>query len=169
MGTRPARQHRAATAVTLTLLSRPSPALQGPDAAPPLLQAARSGDEGAAAAALQAGADPNQRGEDGETALHWAADRGHVDVLQLLLQHGADVNAPDADGLTPLHYAALAEQRGSAEKLAAAPGVQLGQRNADGDTPADLAPQSWTFLRACCSGSGVAQPGNVVEAAPAGV
>ncbi|KAL4458109.1 hypothetical protein ABPG75_012974 [Micractinium tetrahymenae] len=125
---------------------------EGPDAAPPLLQAARAGDAGAAAAALQAGADPDQRGNDGETALHWAADRGHIAVLQLLLQHGADVNAADSDGLTPLHYAALAEQRGAAEQLAAAPGMRLGQRNGDGETPADLAPEGWAFLQGCRSG-----------------
>lgn len=131
----------------------PAPLLQGPDATPPLLQAARAGDAGSAAAALQAGADPNQRGDDGETALHWAADRGHIAVLRLLLQHGADVNALDSDGLTPLHYAALAEQQEAAEQLAAAPGVRLGQQNADGEAPADLAPKGWTFLQAGCSGT----------------
>ncbi len=128
--------------------------MQEPDTAPPLLQAARAGDAAAAEAALQAGADPNQRAEEGETALHWAADRGHIAVLQLLLQHGADVNAADSDGLTPLHYAALAEQREAAEQLAAAPGVQLGQLSAGGEAPADLAPEAWTFLQACCSKSG---------------
>lgn len=133
-----------------------SPALrvQEPDTAPPLLQAARAGDAAAAVAALRAGADPNQRGEEGETALHWAADRGHIAVLQLLLQHGADVNAADSDGLTPLHYAALAEQREAAEQLAATPGVQPGQLSAGGEAPADLAPEAWTFLQACCSKSG---------------
>lgn len=129
---------------------RPQPPpipLQGPDATPPLLQAARAGDAAAVEASLQAGSDANQRGSEGETALHWAADRGHEAVLSLLLRHGADVNAADSDGLTALHYAALAEQRGAAELLAAAPGVQLGLCSADGDTAADVAPAGWSFLQ----------------------
>lgn len=121
--------------------------MQGPDATPPLLQAARAGDAAAVEALLQTSSDANQRGSEGETALHWAADRGHEAVLSLLLRHGADVNATDSDGLAPLHYAALAEQRGAAELLAAAPGVRLGLRSADGDTAADVAPAGWSFLQ----------------------
>ena len=93
------------------------------------------------------GADPNQRGAEGEAALHWAADRGHAAVLRALLHHGADVNAADCDGLTPLHYAALAEQREAAELLAAAPGVRRDARSAEGETPGDVAPADWAFLR----------------------
>lgn len=99
-------------------------------------------------ALLQGGCDTSQRGSEGETALHWAADRGHEAVVAVLLKHGADVNATDNDGLTACHYAALAEQRGAAELLAAAPGVQLGLRSADGETAADVAPPGWDFLQA---------------------
>lgn len=119
---------------------------EGPDASPPLLQAAREGNAAAVAAALKAGGDVNQRGGEGEAALHWAADKGHVAVLHALLQHGADVNATDNDGLSPLHYAALAEQRAAAELLAAAPGVKLALCSTDGETPADVAPAGWDFL-----------------------
>lgn len=131
--------------------ARPPPShcsLQGPDAAPPLLQAARAGDAAAVEALLQSGCDTSQRGSEGETALHWAADRGHKAVAAVLLKHGADVNATDNDGLTACHYAALAEQRGAAELLAAAPGVQLGLRSADGEAAADVAPPGWDFLQA---------------------
>lgn len=128
----------------------PSPLrAQGPDATPPLLQAARGGDAAEVQRLLQQpGCAVDQRGADGETALHWAADRGQLPVLRLLLAAGADVNATDADGQAALHYAALAEQREAAELLAAAPGVQPGLRNADGETPADEAPADWAFLRA---------------------
>ena len=131
----------------MQLSSQPKPPPQGPDAAPPLLQAARAGDAAAVEALLQSGADAGQRGSEGETALHWAADRGHEAVVALLLSHGADVNAADGDGLTACHYAALAEQRGAAQLLAVAPGVQLGLRNADGETAGDVAPPGWDFLR----------------------
>lgn len=126
----------------------PTPPVQGPDATPPLLQAARAGDAAAVQALLRGGADTGQRGSEGEAALHWAADRGHEAVVALLLSHGADVNAADSDGQTACHYAALAEQRSAAQLLAAAPGVQLGLRNADGETAADLAPPGWDFLQA---------------------
>lgn len=133
----------------LQRLSKPNhPPAQGPDATPPLLQAARAGDAAAVEALLRGGADAGQRGSEGEAALHWAADRGHEAVVALLLSHGADVNAADSDGQTACHYAALAEQRSAAQLLAAAPGVQLGLRNADGETAADLAPPGWDFLQA---------------------
>lgn len=122
--------------------------MQGPDATPPLLQAARAGDAAEVERLLQQpGCAVDQRGGEGETALHWAADRGQLAALRLLLAAGADVNATDADGQAALHYAALAEQRQAAELLAAAPGVQLGLRNADGDAAADVAPAEWTFLQ----------------------
>ena len=120
--------------------------LQGPDAAPPLLQAARAGDVGAVEQLLQQGGDANQAGSEGERALHWAADRGHLAVLRLLLERGADVNAADCDGLSALHYAALAEQEAAAEALAAAPGARLDVRSAEGETAAEVAPASWGFL-----------------------
>lgn len=95
---------------------------------------------------LQQGGDANQAGSEGERALHWAADRGHLELLRLLLERGADVNAVDCDGLTPLHYAALAEQEAAAEALAAAAGARLDLRSAEGQTAAEIAPPSWSFL-----------------------
>lgn len=125
----------------------PPTRMQGPDASPPLLQAARTGSAADVEQLLQQpGCSVDQRGGEGETALHWAADRGHLAVLRLLLSSGADVNATDADGLTPLHYAALAEQQEAAELLASTPGVRLGLRNGDGETAADVAPAGWDFL-----------------------
>lgn len=121
--------------------------LQEPDAAPPLLQAARAGDMAVVEQFLQQGTDINQGDSEGATALHWAADRGHLEVLRLLLSHGADVNATDCDGLGPLHYAALAEQQAAAQLLSAAPGVYLDMRSGDGKTVVDVAPASWIFLQ----------------------
>jgi acyl-CoA-binding protein len=120
--------------------------LQGPEALPPLLQAARAGNAAAVEQLLQQGDDANQAGSEGERALHWAADRGHLAVLRLLLERGADVNAADCDGLTPLHYTALAEQAAAAEALAEAPGARLDLRSAEGETAAEVAPASWSFL-----------------------
>lgn len=113
---------------------------------PPLLQAAHAGDTAAVEQLLQQGGDANQAGSEGERALHWAADRGHLAVVRLLLEQGADVNAADCDGLTPLHYAGLAEQAAAAEALAAAPGARLDLRSAEGETAAEVAPASWSFL-----------------------
>lgn len=121
--------------------------IQEPDAAPPLLQAARAGDMAVVEQFLQQGTDINQGDSEGATALHWAADRGHLEVLRLLLSHGADVNATDCDGLGPLHYAALAEQQAAAQLLSAAPGVYLDMRSGDGKTVVDVAPASWIFLQ----------------------
>ncbi|KAL4853422.1 Acyl-CoA-binding domain-containing protein 4 [Chlorella vulgaris] len=114
-----------------------------PDAAPPLLRAARCGDAAAVGRMLQHGADPNQRGNDGETALHWAADRGQLQVLRMLLDHGADINAIDGDGMAALHYAALAEQEAAARLLGAEPGAKLDLRSTDGETAAAMAPAGW--------------------------
>jgi ankyrin repeat protein len=81
-----------------------------------LVAAARSGDTGAVAAALDAGADVNARDADGITPLMHAArgDRpeianpgpsDHPEVVELLIKRGADVNAKTESGFVALFWA----------------------------------------------------------------
>ena len=69
--------------------AQPSPAVEE------LWDAARAGDVGRVAKALDAGADVNAGNRYKATALFFAADKGRVDVLKLLLDRGADINAQD--------------------------------------------------------------------------
>ena len=75
--------------------------------APPidLLEAAERGDDGAVAAFLADGADPNARNGRGQTALHLAARHGHDEVCELLLDGTtkAQIDAVDDEGQQPLH------------------------------------------------------------------
>jgi outer membrane protein assembly factor BamB len=60
-----------------------------------LWDAARSGDVGRVAKALDRGAEINGGNRYKATALFFAADKGHVDVIRLLLDRGADIGAQD--------------------------------------------------------------------------
>ena len=71
--------------------------------------AAKKGDVGAIAAALDAGANVNE--SDGlAAALHYAVNRQHLDAAKLLVERGADVNAVSKLGGTPL-MAAVTKNR----------------------------------------------------------
>uniref|UniRef100_A0A3B3BF70 Espin n=1 Tax=Oryzias melastigma TaxID=30732 RepID=A0A3B3BF70_ORYME len=74
---------------------------------------------------------------DGATAMHFAASRGHAKVLSWLLLHGGEI-VTDNWGGTPLHDAA---ENGELEccQILVVNGVDLGIRDQDGFTAADLA------------------------------
>uniref|UniRef100_A0AAV2M0I0 WH2 domain-containing protein n=1 Tax=Knipowitschia caucasica TaxID=637954 RepID=A0AAV2M0I0_KNICA len=87
---------------------------------------------------------------DGATAMHFAASRGHAKVLSWLLLHGGEI-ITDSWGGTPLHDAA---ENGELEccQILVVNGVDLGIRDQDGFTAADLAeynghPQCAKYLR----------------------
>ncbi|KAK7878640.1 hypothetical protein WMY93_030476 [Mugilogobius chulae] len=87
---------------------------------------------------------------DGATAMHFAASRGHSKVLSWLLLHGGEI-VTDNWGGTPLHDAA---ENGELEccQILVVNGVDLGIRDQDGFTAADLAeynghPQCAKYLR----------------------
>ncbi|XP_035991915.1 espin isoform X6 [Fundulus heteroclitus] len=77
------------------------------------------------------------RDGDGATAMHFAASRGHAKVLSWLLLHGGEI-VTDNWGGTPLHDAA---ENGELEccQILVVNGVDLGIRDRDGFTAADLA------------------------------
>jgi ankyrin repeat protein len=66
----------------------------------PLMYAGLYGDNAAAQALLDRGADPNERNGAGATALMWAVD--DLPVTRTLLEYGADPNARSDDFRTPL-------------------------------------------------------------------
>ena len=63
---------------------------------------------GAIAAVLAAGIDPNLANDRGFTPLHYAAATDCADCVAALLKAGADVSARRFDGRTPLHHASEA-------------------------------------------------------------
>uniref|UniRef100_A0A3P9PU65 Espin n=1 Tax=Poecilia reticulata TaxID=8081 RepID=A0A3P9PU65_POERE len=77
------------------------------------------------------------RDGDGATAMHFTASRGHAKVLSWLLLHGGEI-VTDNWGGTPLHDAA---ENGELEccQILVVNGVDLGIRDQDGFTAADLA------------------------------
>ncbi|XP_054637724.1 espin isoform X2 [Dunckerocampus dactyliophorus] len=80
---------------------------------------------------------------DGATAMHFAASRGHAKVLSWLLLHGGEI-VTDNWGGSPLHDAA---ENGELEccQILVVNGVDLGIRDQDGFTGADLAEYNGHF------------------------
>ncbi|XP_038603114.1 espin isoform X2 [Tachyglossus aculeatus] len=78
----------------------------------------------------------SEQDDEGATAMHFAASRGHAKVLSWLLLHGGEITT-DLWGGTPLHDAA---ENGELEccQVLVVNGVQLGIRDRDGYTAADL-------------------------------
>src|SRR5580704_1898421 len=85
-------------------------------AEPELIAAVRAADCEAVAAALAAGANPDQQDEQGWTALCFAAGMGDEDVAKCLLDHGADVFRTGHDQRTP-YLIALAARRLNVARL----------------------------------------------------
>jgi hypothetical protein len=103
-----------------------------------LLPAILAGDEAAAMAALEAGADPNFRDAEQCTVLMHAARRGIERVVRELLRKGADFDAAAADGRTALMEAAAACAQPVVELLLQA-GARKTLRDAAGKTALDHA------------------------------
>ena len=85
-----------------------SPDQLGPGGTTPLIDAVQTNALAAAAALLDAGADPNRRDATaaGWTPLMYAIHHGHAAAVQLLLNRGADPNARGKSGGLPLLAAA---------------------------------------------------------------
>ena len=69
---------------------------------PPVVEAARSGDETVLRTLVEQGADVNATAGDGSTALLWASHRDLPESVDLLIRAGADVNRANDLGATPL-------------------------------------------------------------------
>ena len=69
---------------------------------PPVVDAARNGDEAVLRTLVEQGADVNATAGDGSTALLWASHRDLPKSVNLLIRAGADVNRANDLGATPL-------------------------------------------------------------------
>lgn len=83
--------------------------------APPLVEAAGSGDLATVQALLAAGADPNVVGELGFTPLHAAAAVGDLEIIDALVQAGA--HRPESEAVPPSEVARLAAKPQAADLL----------------------------------------------------
>lgn len=79
----------------------------GESGRPPLVEAARTGDNVAMRVLLESKVRVNSAEADGATALHWAAHRDDVEAADLLIRAGANVNTANDLGVTPLWSASL--------------------------------------------------------------
>ncbi len=71
----------------------------------PIHAAAGGDNNGALAALLEAGADPNAEQQQGFVAVHACAQSGNAEGIRLLLEHGADITLANADGKTAADFA----------------------------------------------------------------
>jgi len=98
---------------------------------------------------LSAGADLSARTADGWTPLHSAARWNAYACVEILLAQGADVNAVSEGGQTPLHLAAFhGKARETLQLLFSTPELRSAGKNAQGDTPKDIAVRQGK----CCLG-----------------
>ena len=72
---------------------------------PPVVEAARNGDEALLRTLVEQGADVNAAAGDGSTALLWASHRDLPESVELLIEAGAEVNRANDLGATPLWVA----------------------------------------------------------------
>jgi ankyrin repeat protein len=106
----------------------------GAAADPPLVEAARRGDQAAVERLLrQKDTALNAPGADGMTALGWAVQRDDLKVMALLLRAGADAKTPNRYGVTPLWLAAVNGSDNAIRQLLEA-GVDPNVPFTDGET-----------------------------------
>ena len=106
-----ARLQRAALALAVSLALVEARALE---TLPPLVAAAKNGNQAAALALVSQGTGIDEPAADGTTALHWAVQSADRKLVGALLAAGADANAANRYGMTPQHLAAI---NGDAETL----------------------------------------------------
>ena len=83
----------------------------------------------------------NEGDSNGWTPLHWACagdTRGHIECAQYLLRAKAFIDKKNIAGDTPLHISIL-KNRLAMVKFLVEEGANLRERNAQDDTPFDLA------------------------------
>mmetsp|Transcript_31290 Transcript_31290/g.73756 ORF Transcript_31290/g.73756 Transcript_31290/m.73756 type:complete len:274 (+) Transcript_31290:251-1072(+) len=86
------------------------------------------------------GASPSAQDLFLRTPLHWACQRGLTDVVKVAVhEHHADPSACTQSRETPMHWACLGGSSSVAALLRSLPTVDVGARNAAGETPADKA------------------------------
>ena len=107
----PTRLQRAALALAVTLALGEARAAE---TLPPLVAAAKNGNQAAALALIARGTGIDEPSADGTTALHWAVQSADRKLVGALLSAGADANAANRYGMTPQHLAAI---NGDAETL----------------------------------------------------
>ena len=73
---------------------------------PPVVEAAKNGDQAGLRTLIEQGADVNATAGDGSTALLWASHRDLPESVALLIESGADVDRANDLGATPLWAAA---------------------------------------------------------------
>ena len=87
------------------------PNLTDEEGNPPLVLAARLGDQAMVEWLVEHGADVNLKGRVDISPLHEAASRaGSKEMVEYLLEHGANVNARAHADYTPIHYAIMSER-----------------------------------------------------------
>jgi uncharacterized protein len=98
-----------------------------------IVDAAKAGDDVAAAELLKQHADVNVPESDGTTALHWAVYRNDEALVDQLIKAGAHVNAANHFGSTPMSEAAITGSAKVIESLLKA-GADPESPNADGQS-----------------------------------
>jgi uncharacterized protein len=113
----------------------------GESVRPPVVEAARNGDNAALRELLEQKADVNAVDADGSTALLWASYRNNLEGAELLLRAGAKVNAATDLGVTPLWPAAESGHAEMVKRLLGA-GANPNLAQISGETPLMAAARS---------------------------
>ena len=101
---------------------------------PPVVEAARNGDEALLRALVEQGADVDAAAGDGSTALLWASHRDLPESVELLIEAGADVNRANDLGATPI-WAASENGSVTVVDLLLAAGAKPNRALRHGETP----------------------------------
>jgi ankyrin repeat protein len=110
-------------------------------ARPPLIDAAKNGDNASLRSLLQKKANVNAAEADGTTALHWASYKDNQEAADLLIRAGANVNAATDLGVTPLWPASENGSAAMVKKLLDA-GANPNLALVAGETPLMVAARS---------------------------